>query len=226
MRTRTIVVALVAVLGASLIGATGASAKTSPASRGAVPERSVQAPENLVAPRPNAVTSIVRCPLCVVAAITVVRAALVIRAAAAARAAYLAARQLAAATRAVIRTTRTRITRVSREARTVARRGTSYVRRNWPKLKYDTRNCLSTAAFVQSRKFLEDGALSKSEFDSYVLFGGGWLQYSPIATFEIQFPLRVDAGSLVGAAEETAFSCALGMGVAKYWRSKKGPRPK
>lgn len=204
---RVFVVALVAM---AMCGAMATSASAAP-----------------TAPAPTSPALVpVRCPLCVVVAVTAVRAAVVVRTATAARAVVTSAAALRAASKGFIRTTRARVGTVSREARTVARRGSRWTKRNWPKLRYDTRNCLSAAAFLQAKDFLVDGKLSYLEFRSWVTFGGGWLQYPPGSEWSIRFPLRVDSSELAGKSGEIAFSCALGMGVAKYWRTKSGPRPK
>lgn len=161
------------------------------------------------------------CPFCVFAAVAAVRAAQVIRAARAARAVIAAAKTARAASKAAEKVARTTVKRIQTQARTVARRGPGWTKRNWHKLGPKVKACLATAAFMEGYKFLKDGKITQTEWTQYRTFGPTRLAPAEF----IAFPIVFTPSQLGSKAAETAIGCAVGAGFAKYFNGP-GPTPK
>ena len=155
------------------------------------------------------------CPFCVFAVAAAVRAALVIRAARAARAIQLAIVAARASARAADKLTRAGIRRIQTQAGTISRRGASWTKKHWPTFAVKTKACLSTAAFMETGKYLADRKITAEEWSRYVIFGPRLVPQSESLT--IVFPIRFTARELAGKAAETAISCAVGAGFARHF---------
>ena len=109
-------------------------------------------------------------PLCGVAgAVMLVRIAAVIRTAAAARTLVVAGRALTPL-RNGVRITGARVLAIRAQATLIARNGTRWVMRRWPKLKPYTRACMAGVATLETTKILDDGKMTKDEWLGYLLF--------------------------------------------------------
>lgn len=180
-----------------------------------------QAPEpTWVHPRAHA-----SCPMCPFLAVAAVRAAMVLRAARAARAVIIAARAARAATKVADKVARTTVRQIQAQARTIARRGARWTKRNWQRFGPKVKACLASAAFMEEGKFLVDKMITRSEWSRYVVFGPGLVP--PSESLGIVFPIRFTAKELAGKAAETAIGCGVGAGFAKYFgNGNDGPAPK
>lgn len=155
------------------------------------------------------------CPFCVFVVAAAVRAALVIRAARAARAIQLAIVAARASARAADKLTRAGIRRIQTQAGTISRRGASWTKKHWQTFAVKTKACLSTAAFMETGKYLADRKITAEEWSRYVIFGPRLVPQSESLT--IVFPIRFTARELSGKAAETAISCAVGAGFARHF---------
>ena len=61
-----------------------------------------------------------------------------------------------------------RLNVVRRQAQTIARRGKRWTKRNWPKIPPYVRACIAGVATLETGRILEDGKISRKEWEGYV----------------------------------------------------------
>jgi hypothetical protein len=173
-----------------------------PAAGAAERDTSSAAKDRLVASAP--------CPPCVV------RAATAIRAAASAPTIVSAGRVLKVVVKAIVaEINRVKVRRVQRDARRISRRPDRWVQQHWPRFRPDTKACLATIMFMELHRFLKDRMITRKEWRLYTAFGPRLVP--PLETLSINFPMRFDAGKLGERAADEEITCAIGLGLARYF---------
>jgi hypothetical protein len=105
-------------------------------------------------------------PCAIAAAALAVKIARAIRVARAARALRAAAALRPTTTGVSITAARVRV--VTQQARNIAKRGKTWTKKNWPKLSPYVRACIAGVAGLEGGRILEDGKISRDEWQAYV----------------------------------------------------------
>jgi hypothetical protein len=153
-------------------------------------------------------------PLGVFAAAMAVRAVTVIRAArvaAAARAALIAAR----ATKELVKVSRATVSRTLKEVRKLPRTKKA-LKKAWPSMTTNARNCVATSAFTKTTNWLIDGKIELREWQEYTTWGPRLVP--PTESLGIAFPIIINDDAGAGKiAREEVISCIIGLGVGRYF---------
>jgi hypothetical protein len=143
-----------------------------------------------------------------VRAVTVIRAA---RVAAAARAALLAAR----ATKNLVKVSKATLSRTLKEVRKLPR-AKKALKKAWPSMSVNARNCVATSAFTKTTNWLIDGKIELREWQEYTTWGPRLVP--PTETLGIAFPIIINDDAGAGKiAREEVISCIIGLGVGRYF---------